>query len=328
MTDFTGEFAAVGAALAFSLTSTMFTLAGRNYSPSIVMRASLPVGLVCLTVVNWLITGTAFPTTQPMRWLWLGLSGIIGFWLGSLAIVNAFLSIGPRLTLLITAIAPILGTILAWLFLDQQLAPDALVGILVTISGIGFVVTGRRGSTGSLPNLRSFRTGAIFALLAACGQATSFVLTTEGVSLMDPTNAQWWIAPLRPVMVDALADFTAGLVPIHPITASLMRLIVGTAAIWLATIFAGQARRSLQITLAYQDSLRYLLVGAIAGPVVGASLVTVSLTIIPVGIASTLANLTPIFLIPISALVFKEQISVRAVVGTLIALCGTAILFL
>ena len=48
----------------------------------------------------------------------------------------------------------------------------------------------------------------------------------------------------------------------------------------------------------------------------------------PVGIASTLVNLTPIFLIPISYAVFGERITRRAVVGTLIAVSGTALLFL
>jgi drug/metabolite transporter (DMT)-like permease len=48
----------------------------------------------------------------------------------------------------------------------------------------------------------------------------------------------------------------------------------------------------------------------------------------PVGIASTLTSLTPIMLIPLSRIVFKEAITWRAVGGTLLAVAGTAILFL
>jgi drug/metabolite transporter (DMT)-like permease len=48
----------------------------------------------------------------------------------------------------------------------------------------------------------------------------------------------------------------------------------------------------------------------------------------PVGVASTLTSLTPVFLLPLGWLFFKERITQRAVVGTALAVAGTAILFL
>jgi drug/metabolite transporter (DMT)-like permease len=38
--------------------------------------------------------------------------------------------------------------------------------------------------------------------------------------------------------------------------------------------------------------------------------------------------LTPVFLLPLSALVFKEAIRRRAVYGTILAMAGVALLFL
>lgn len=56
------------------------------------------------------------------------------------------------------------------------------------------------------------------------------------------------------------------------------------------------------------------------------SLVAVQRT--SVGIASTLTSLTPMFLIPISYVAFRERVTVQAVVGTLIAFAGTVLPFL
>jgi drug/metabolite transporter (DMT)-like permease len=51
-----------------------------------------------------------------------------------------------------------------------------------------------------------------------------------------------------------------------------------------------------------------------------------SLQAAPVGVTSTLVSLSPIFLIPIGFVVFHDKITRRAVVGTVIAIVGTAIL--
>ncbi len=48
----------------------------------------------------------------------------------------------------------------------------------------------------------------------------------------------------------------------------------------------------------------------------------------PIGVASTLMALPPILLIPLTHWVFGEQITRRAVVGTMVALAGAALLFL
>jgi drug/metabolite transporter (DMT)-like permease len=68
--------------------------------------------------------------------------------------------------------------------------------------------------------------------------------------------------------------------------------------------------------------------GVIMGPVLGVWLSLVAVQRTSVGIASTLTSLTPIFLIPISYVVFSERITRQAVLGTLIAFAGTVLLFL
>lgn len=297
--DFTGHIAAVLAALAFSVTSTFFTLSGRRLGPSLVVQGSLPLGLVCIFVLHWVTTGQSFPGDAGAgRWLLFGISGVIGFWLGSLAVVNAIIRLGPRLALLVLAIAPILSAVLAWLFLDETLDGQAIAGIIVTITGIIWVVS--EGNQSPDPVDRSaYRAGILFALAGALSQSISFLFSKQGLA----------------------GDF-------DPLSASLMRLMTGTVAIWLFAALRGRVRRDLTALRTYPVALRQLSLGAIAGPVTGASLMLLALQHAPVGIATTLGNLTPIFLIPIGYVVFKERITHRAITGTLVAMVGMAILFI
>lgn len=303
--NLTGEFAAVFAALAFSITSTLFTLAGRRLSPAVVNRTSLAIGLVGLFALNWATTGQPFPVdVEAERWLLLGASGLIGYWLLFLALMYAFQRIGPRLALLIAALGPILGAVLAWLLLDEALAPSALLGIALTIGGIAFVVSEGNADDGTddqpfHPDAAAFRTGVLLALFAAGAQGVSVVLIRQGMA----------------------GDF-------QPVTGNYMRLLVGAGAAWGFALLTGQAGDSLRVLRTQPLAMRQLSAGALAGPIIGASLLVLSLDYTSVGISSTLSNLTPIFLIPIGYLVFHERITRRAVIGTLIAITGTAILFL
>jgi drug/metabolite transporter (DMT)-like permease len=72
----------------------------------------------------------------------------------------------------------------------------------------------------------------------------------------------------------------------------------------------------------------YLSGGVIFGPFLGVWLSLVAVQHTYVGIASTLMALPPIILIPLSHWVLKEKITLGAVIGTIIAIAGVAILFL
>jgi len=67
--------------------------------------------------------------------------------------------------------------------------------------------------------------------------------------------------------------------------------------------------------------------GALFGPFIGVWLSLVAVQYAYVGIASTLMALPPIFLIPLSWWIFREKISLVAIVGTIIAVIGVALIF-
>ena len=140
-----GELAALATSVCFSATSTLFTFAGRQVGSVVVNRTRLVLA-VCFLIAAHLLLGTPLPVhVAGERWFWLGISGIIGLVLGDAFLFQAFIWIGPRLSMLMMALAPIIASLMAWLFLDEILSVMQILGILVTVAGIAWVVLEQNG---------------------------------------------------------------------------------------------------------------------------------------------------------------------------------------
>lgn len=298
MENIIGEVAALAAALCYSLASASYTLAGRKLGASVSMALSLVISLVFLIPIHQALHGEPFPfAASPQRWLILGLSSLAGFVISALLLLRAFQYIGPRLTLLIGSTSPIYAAFLALLFLGQGLSPYAVIGILLVISGVVWVVS--EDAAGSFSGRHAdYGKGLATAFAAALTQGISFVLMSEGVA----------------------ADFPA-------MSASLIRTIVGLVLLWAFISLRGKLRYNLSLLAQEPRALALIAAAALAGPVFGATLILLSLQFTSVGISSTLTGTMPIFLLPISFVVFEERITIRAIVGTIVAIIGVAFLF-
>jgi drug/metabolite transporter (DMT)-like permease len=301
---FLGELAAIGTSLCFSFGSTLFTLSGRAVGSALVNRVRLLVALLLVMLLHLLSYGQLIPTdASPERWFWLGLSGFVGLVLGDTFLLQAFVLIGPRLSMLMMSLAPVLGAVLAWLFLGESLVPIEIVGIVVTLIGIMIVVAERSGDSSSTAEKpadnRQYIIGLLCGLGGAAGQAGGLVLSKFGLG----------------------GDFPA-------LSANLIRLIAAGAFIWLITIFNRQLISSYHTIRANPRALMLLTGGTILGPVLGVWFSLLAVQNTNVGVASTLSSLMPIFLIPISYFMFGERATRQAIFGTLVAFAGMVILFL
>ena len=297
---FLGELAALATSVMFSIGPTFFTLGGRLVGSVIVNRVRLLAAGLILILVHVLIYGQLLPlSAAPDRWFWLALSGVIGLTLGDAALFQAFIQLGARLTMLVFSLSPVLSAILAWAFLGETLAPIELLGVAVTISGVLWVVSEGNGKALNAVDRRVYLSGLFFALLGALGQASGLITAKLGL----------------------YGDFPA-------LSGQVIRMLAATIGIWLIALAQRQVRSTLSGLRAQPAALRFILLGSISGPVIGVYFSLVAIQFAPVGIASTLMALPPIFLIPIDRYFFKESISPRAIFGTIIALAGVAILFL
>lgn len=298
--SFIGETAALFTSFCWSLSAIGFSLAGRKFSSQVVNRVRVTLAFAALLVINAVLYGQPIPLgAGPSRWGWLMLSGIVGLALGDTFLFRTYQLVGPRIGLLLLSSSPVFAALLAWLFFGESLGFPALLGIAVTLAGIGWVVLSRPAlqageETTSLPPR-----GILYGLIAALGQAGGLTLSRLGM---------------------------AGNFP--PFAGTLIRMIAAIVFLWGMAIFQKQVRDTLGAVRAQPAALGWAGFGALFGPVIGVSASLLSIQHTGIGVASTLMALPPVFMLPVSYFVFKERFGWQAVAGTLLAMCGVALLFL
>jgi drug/metabolite transporter (DMT)-like permease len=110
------------------------------------------------------------------------------------------------------------------------------------------------------------------------------------------------------------------------LSASLMRLTTASVVIWLWALIQGQVGPTVE-GLRNKRARWAIVGGTLTGPFMGMTFSLVAVQFTHVGIASTLMALSPVFLLPLSRWIFKERISQRAIVGTVVAMVGVAMIF-
>ncbi len=304
-----GEIAGLATAICWSFTSIFFSEAGRRIGSFRVNAIRLFFAVIIYSLILLSTTGRFLPENiNTNQILWLSLSGLIGLVLGDGFGLKALVMIGPRLTTLLWSTAPIMATIIAWVFLGEQLHLVHLVGIAVTLGGVSWVVAERRYRDGNHFNLESGHPdsgtlwrGVMLGLLAATGQATGLVLS-------------------KYAMLDCGGT-------LDPLPASFVRMLASMVIIWLFAGIRGRLRHTLR---GFCDGRAVLFAagGAIFGPFLGVWTSLIAVKHIAAGIAATLNATTPVWIIPNVMIYYKEKVSTRAVLGAVIAVLGIALLFL
>ena len=293
-----GEIAALGTAVLWSFTSVLFTLAGRRVGSVVVNRTRLAVALLFLILTHAALQGQLLPLPiEPGRFTWLALSGIIGLVLGDAALFQALVLVGPRLSTLMMAAVPVISTFLAWAFLDERLSSLQLLAVGITVGGIAWVVAERRG--GQIESERKqYLLGILAGLGGAVGQAVGLVTAKLGMT----------------------GDYP-------PLSGVVVRMLAAALAMWLWTLLKGEGRSTIQKARTGKAGM-LIVAGAFVGPFLGVWLSLIAIDATLVGLASTLMALTPIFVIPLVRIVFDERVSYRAILGTVVALVGVAMIFI
>lgn len=295
---FLGEIAALATAVFFAMTALIFTSTGRSVGSLVTNRMRLLFALAYLIVLNLLAFHEPLPfSADSSRWLWLSLSGIIGLSLGDAFLFQSLVAVGTRLGSLLLSLAPIFGSIIAWVFFGETLTFLQITGIILALAGIAWVVASHEEPPDT-PHGNT-RRGVIFGILAGLGQAIGLVLSKQGMS----------------------GNFS-------PFQANAIRMLAAVAFIWVWAAFRGEAGSTFRELRGKPRILGLLALGAFIGPVLGVSSSLLAIQHVELGIASTLIALTPVIILPISYFAFKEKIGWQAILGTILAIAGVAVLFL
>ncbi len=287
-----GEIASLLTAVCWTFSAIFFEKAGRRVGSLSVNIIRIFLGIIFLGITTLFTRGMFFPMdATTYNWVWLGISGIVGFFLGDLFLFKSYTIIGSRTSQLVMSLAPMITAVIGWFFLNEILSPKSIIGIVVSVSGIIIAVAGKQ------LKLNVPLKGFLYALGGAVGQAVGLILSKKG-----------------------MGDYDA-------LAATQIRAIFGFAAFALLVTFMKRWRRVI-IATGDKKGMKAISIGAIFGPFVGVTLSLYAVQYTETGIASALMALTPIFIIVPTAIMFKEKITARQVIGAVISIFGATIFFL
>lgn len=296
-----GELAALGTATMWAFSSLFLTIGGQRIGALTANRMRLVFAVLLVGVTHWLTFGQLFPTgAEGYRIFWLGMSAIVGLVIGDTLLFQSLVMVGTRIGVLMFVLGPPFGALLSWLFLGESMAPVELGAMVLVLAGVLWVVLeGQARSAETASARRNYAVGILFGVLAQLCQQANLVMAKQGLAGDYPT--------LSGVMI---------------------RMVVGMAAIWLLAIAQREALPTIRRVLGDGKAASAVFGGAFAGPFLGVWLSLIAVQSSRIGVASTLMALTPVISLPIVYFAFKEHISFRAILGTLIAMSGVALMVL
>lgn len=298
-----GEIAALMTAVFWTVTSLSFESAGKKVGSLSVNLIRLVIAFFIYGVVNYFRRGLFLPLDAGTeRWLWLALSGIVGFVIGDLLLFQAYVVIGARISMLMMALAPPITAFAGWLLLGEMLSPMNWVGMAVTLSGISIVILKREKKEIDSTKRRKITTnysltGILLAFGGAVGQGVGLVLSKKGMG-----------------NYDAFA-------------ASHIRVITGMVGFAIILLFAKRYGK-LWKALHHKSAMKRIALGSLFGPFLGVSFSLLAIQHTKAGIAATIMSIVPVLIIPPAIIFFHEKVNWKESIGAVITVAGVALFFL
>ncbi len=292
-----GELAAFGTAICWTVSSMFFERATRRIGVLTVNFYKVVFAFAFLVIAGALGRGMPLPLDAPPEsWLFLSLSGLVGFVIADLFLFSAYRTIGSRLTLLFLALSPPITAGLGFVFLGETMGPRALAGMALVVAGIAAAVLGRK-APGAPKTSAEDRRGYLFAFLSTVGQSVGMIFTKKGISAYDAVSG------------------------------TQIRVIVAVLGFGLIALLSDRGK-GLAAGLKDRNGMSLTFGGAVFGPSLGVVLSLFAAQRTHAGVVSTLMALSPVLIIPPAILVFKQKVRWLEIAGALAAVAGSALFFL
>lgn len=306
-----GELAGLATAVLWTVTALLFAAAGRRMGVTVVNTVRILLAIVLLAATHRALTGAWIPDAHPRQVVYLAFSGVVGLAIGDQALFRSFVDIGPRLSTLVMTTSPLFAAVFGWVVLGESLSAFGWIGMALTLGGVAWVVF-ERSSVPLSGDSRLFARGIGLALFGSACQAGGLLLSKQGIG-------HGWLSQ---------EEFVA------PQTATLIRMVfAGMGMIPFMIVYALRERRrrvagvAPKLAGSARAGYTFALIGAVTGPFLGVWMSLVAADRVPLGVAQTLCSTVPVFMIPAVALIHGERVSLRAAVGAVIAVAGSALLF-
>ncbi len=291
-----GEFAALLTAFFWTITALAFESASHKIGSLAVNVIRLLIGLIFLSIYTLIRRGLFLPLDASLEnWIWLALSGLVGFVFGDLFLFKSYTIIGSRFSMLILTIVTPLNAFFGWIILGEKLTLFNYLGMTLTFFGIALAIFSRENRNEKF-TLKLSPKGILFAFFGAIGQALGLVLSKFGMTDYDP------------------------------FAATQIRIIAGIAGFGLLVSILGRWQRVYDAVFNLKAFIT-VTIGSFFGPFLGVSFSLIAVKYTQTGIASTIIAIIPILLIPPAIFIYKQKVTWLEITGSIVSVGGVAMFF-
>ena len=291
-----GEFAALLTALFWTVTSLAFESASHKIGSIAVNILRLIIAFAFLSAFTLIRRGFILPVDASLEnWLWLSLSGLIGFVFGDLFLFKSYTMIGSRFSMLIMTLVPPITAFFSFTILGERLTLYHYLGMTLTFSGIAMAIFSRPAK-GEKLSLKLAPRGILYAFGGAVGQALGLVLSKFGMKTYDP------------------------------FAATQIRIIAGIFGYVILVTFMARWK-NVESATHNRSGMILTSVGAFFGPFLGVSFSLIAVKYTEAGIASTIMALVPVFIIIPAVVLFRQKVTLAEILGAIVSVAGVALFF-
>ena len=250
---------AVGANLAFSTASMVFSYFAKRFSSMWMNQVKVIIALIAFTIA--LLTSSTWTSINSTSTALLLLSGFSGLCLGDIFLFRAFATLGPGRALVLYSFDPLIVGLYGFFFLGQIFTANQTLAVLCMIICVFIFMFERNKMTGSW-DLKSF----FWAFLGICLDAFGVMMTRTSYE-MNPDLETFQVNVIR--CIGAIIGFILIAPKSYPVVfKDVMNLSKRDLTMLVGASIAGTF---LSLTL-YLTALKYAHVGtltaiSITGPV-------------------------------------------------------------
>jgi len=287
---------ALGAAVCWAVGSVMSVAPSRHLGAFAFTRwRMLMVAFMLWAVVA---VNSSWHSFDAHAWGVMGVSGLVGIFIGDTALFSAINRLGPRRAGVLFATHAAFSAALGFIWLGERMSLQAFLGAVLTLAGVMLaIVLGRHKNETHAweADHGHIGLGVALALVAALCQAVGSLIA-------------------KPVMATQ----------VDPVMASAVRVTVATVAHFVLLAAGFRAARAQQT-----PTLRVLAQTGLNGFIamgIGMTLVLLALEKGDVGMVAILSSVSPILVLPLLWFQLKRAPALGAWVGASLTVVGTALI--
>ena len=283
-----GMLAALCSGASWAVGSILFKKLGDELDS---MAMTLVKGAMSIVLLAAAVALIGFEPVDRHALLLLVVSGLLGIAIADACFFESLKDIGPHALALLMTFGQVLTVIFAVIFLGERPTLLKWVGIALVVVGIQVVLQTKLTGEKKASGMR----GLAFGLTSVVCMSLSFIVAKRGLE------------------------------SISAIEATLIRMTAGTIGMF---VFGLATRRLGKWVVPFRDAklVRMFLVSVCVVTFGGFWLSLAAFKYLEASIAGILCATEPLFVLPLAAVFLQEKVTLRAVVGTLVALIGICLI--